>query len=174
MCSVRTTEKVLWTSETPGKNFTNLSGRCGVEHGCPPALHRIAGADDNLFALPTTIFISLHTPAPPSIPLTPLTTNRNENKRQEEKFSHEQHIKRFQTWEEEGLTSTSDSWDLPLSHRTTLSRSVYPSRRQTDKVAGLTKAHRERHGRRVWVTHSSLPPQLADSLLTLRIDLSSK
>lgn len=55
-----------------------------------------------------TIFLSFHTPAPPSFPLTLLlTTHRKENKREEEKFIQE-HIKRFQAQEEEEFTSTSD------------------------------------------------------------------
>lgn len=48
--------------------------------------------------------------------------------------------------------------------------SLYPATQGSPGL--LTEAHRERYRRQVWVTRSSLPPQLADA--HLRTDLSSK
>jgi hypothetical protein len=60
----------------------------------PPTFYPIAAAGATSLPSPT-IFLSLHTPAPLSFPLTLLLTiHRNKNKRDGEKFSQED-IKRF-------------------------------------------------------------------------------
>lgn len=163
------------TGGFPVKNTTSLAGCPGVRQGScyPPAhscwrcclsvLHHCLHPPPHLHLFPSLPWSSL-----PPTEMGPRGWKKNSAK-----------STRPQTREEKELTSSFDFSDLLLSPRATstdlfLRQEASSLHATTQGSPGLTEAHRVRHGRQVWVTCSSLPPQLADALLTLGIDFPSK